>query len=100
MFPDPCDPRFFEDIERRIERFPDRFRLFDLGFSLFERAWTLRGMENILMDMIEEPDFVHSLFTRIADYNIAQVRKALTYDIDAVYYGDDWGQQFGLIMGY
>ncbi len=99
-FPDPCDPRFFEDIERRIDRFPDRFRLFDLGFSLFERAWTLRGMENLLIDMIEEPDFVHSLFTRIADYNIAQVRKALSYDIDAVYYGDDWGQQIGLIMGY
>lgn len=99
-FPDPCDRRFFEDIERRIDRFPDRFRLFDLGFSLFERAWTLRGMENLLMDMIEEPDFVHALFTRIADYNLVQVREALKYDIDGVYYGDDWGQQFGLIMGY
>lgn len=28
------------------------------------------------------------------------MEKALTYDIDAVYYGDDWGQQQGLIMGY
>lgn len=99
-FPDPCDRRFFEDIERRIDRFPDRFRLFDLGFSLFERAWTLRGMENLLMDMIEEPEFVHTLFARIADYNMTQVREALKYDIDAVYYGDDWGQQSGLIMGY
>jgi uroporphyrinogen decarboxylase len=99
-FPDPRDPRFFADIHGRIERFPDRFRLFTLGFSLFERAWTLRGMENLLMDMIEEPDFVHELLSRIADYNIAQVKEALNFDIDAVYYGDDWGQQQGLIMGY
>jgi uroporphyrinogen decarboxylase len=99
-FPDPLDRRFFEDIERRIDRFPDRFRMFDLGFSLFERAWTLRSMEDLLMDMIEEPDFVHALFTRIADYNIAQVREALKHDIDAIYFGDDWGQQHGLIMGY
>ena len=99
-FPDPCDPRFFADIDERIDRFPDRFRLFDLGFSLFERAWTLRSMEDLLVDMIEEPEFVHALFTRIADYNIAQVTEALKYDIDAVYYGDDWGQQHGLIMGY
>ena len=35
----------------------------------------------------------------IADYNIAQVREALEYDIDAVYFGDDWGQQHGLQMG-
>jgi uroporphyrinogen decarboxylase len=35
----------------------------------------------------------------IADYNIAQVKEALKYDIDAVYFGDDWGQQRGLQMG-
>ena len=98
--PDPRDPRFFADIPKKIARFPDRFRLFAIGFSLFERAWTLRGMENLLMDFIENPEFVHELFARIADYNIAQVKAALDYDIDGVYFGDDWGQQHGLIMGY
>lgn len=99
-FPDPLDPRFFEDIESKIAKFPDRFRLFTLGFSLYERAWTLRSMEELLMDMIEEPEFVHELFTKITDYNIAQVKEALKYDIDAVYFGDDWGAQQGLIMGH
>ncbi len=39
------------------------------------------------------------LFNAIADYNIAQAREALKYDIDAVHFGDDWGQQRGLQMG-
>jgi len=98
-FPDPLDRRFFDDIPDRIERFGDRFRVFSIGFSLYERAWTLRGMENLLMDMVLHPSFVHELLNRIADYNIAQLRAALMYDIDAVYFGDDWGQQRGLIMG-
>jgi uroporphyrinogen decarboxylase len=98
-FPDPLDARFFRDIPAKIARQPDRFRVFYLGFSLFERAWTMRGMENLLLDFVDNPDFVHALFTAIADFNIAQVREALAYDIDAVYYGDDWGQQRGLIMG-
>ncbi len=98
-FPDPCDRRFFDDIPEKIERFPDRFRVYQIGFSLYERAWTLRGLENLLMDFCDHPRFVDQLFTAIADYNIAQIRRAIQYDIDAVYFGDDWGQQRGLQMG-
>lgn len=98
-FPDPCNPKFFEKIDSRIAQYPDCCRVYDIGFSLYERAWTLRGMENLMMDFINHPDFVHELLDRIADYNIAQVEKALAYDIDGVYFGDDWGQQTGLQMG-
>jgi uroporphyrinogen decarboxylase len=99
QFPDPLDDRFFSDIPQRIERYPDRFRLFQIGFSLYERAWTLRGMQNLLMDFYDHPEFVRQLLNAIADYNIAQVERALQFDIDAVYFGDDWGQQRGLQMG-
>lgn len=98
-FPNPLDRRFFNDIPEKIDRYPDRFRVFQIGFSLYERAWTLRGMERLMLDFIDHPDFARELFSRIADYNIAQVREALKYDIDAVYFGDDWGQQHGLQMG-
>ncbi len=99
-FPNPLDSRFFADIQPAITAHPDMFRLFQIGFSLYERAWTLRGMENLLIDFLADPEFVHQLFSRIADYNIAQIKEALKYDIDAVYFGDDWGQQHGLIIGY
>jgi uroporphyrinogen decarboxylase len=98
-FPDPLDARFFGDIPEKIAASPDRYRVFCLGFSLFERAWTLRGMETLMMDFFDAPEFVSELMEAIADYNIAQVKKALEYDIDAVYFGDDWGQQHGLMMG-
>ncbi len=100
VFPDPLDPRFFANIEPEIARKPEMFRCFQIGFSLYERAWTLRGIENLLMDFYINPDFVHQLLDAICDYNLAQIEKALEYDIDAVYFGDDWGQQIGLIMGY
>ena len=99
-FPDPLDERFFRDIPEQIEARGDRFRVYQIGFSLYERAWTMRGMEKLMMDFYDHPDFVRELFDRIAAYNnIAQIRKALTFDIDAIYFGDDWGQQRGLQMG-
>jgi len=36
-----------------------------------------------MMDFYEHPQFVHDLLNAIADYNIAQVKHALRYDIDA-----------------
>jgi uroporphyrinogen decarboxylase len=97
--PDPLDKRFFDPIQSKIDENPNSFREFCIGFSLYERAWTLRGMENLMMDMIENPDFAHQLLNAITDYNIAQLNEACKYDIDAVYFGDDWGQQTGLILG-
>jgi len=98
-FPDPVDPRVFDAIDGKIGRRPDLFRVFSIGFSLYERAWTLRGMENLMMDFIEHPRFVHELLDRITECNMAAVGEALKHDIDAIHFGDDWGQQIGLQMG-
>ena len=75
------------------------FRLGSIGFSLFERAWTLRGMENFLADMLEEPEFTDSLLDAICDFNLQVMDIAFAFDLDGFYFGDDWGQQKGLIMG-
>ena len=98
-FPDPLDPRFFKDMPTIQEKHPDLFRVFGLDSPLYERAWMLRGMSNLLMDMISNPDFARELLHTLADFHIATIKHALTYDIDAVYIGDDYGQQHGLQMG-
>ncbi|MBR7184598.1 MAG: uroporphyrinogen decarboxylase [Clostridia bacterium] len=96
----PVDEAF---IRARMEALaasdPNNFRVACLGFLLFERGWTLRGMENLLCDMIAEPEFVHALFDRITDRMMQILDIALEYDFDCFHFGDDWGQQRGLIMG-
>jgi len=51
-FPDPLNSRIFADIPEKLSRYSDCFRVFKIGFSLYERAWTLRGMENLMMDFL------------------------------------------------
>jgi len=98
-FPDRLAPELFEDIPKRIEQHCDLFRVYYIGFSLYERAWTLRGMENLMMDFYDHPDFAREFLNAITDFNITQIEKALSFDIDAICFGDDWGQQRGLQMG-
>jgi len=77
----------------------DRFRIAEIGFSVFERAWTLCGMENLLIYMVTEPEFVEKLFEKILGINMRIMDVALRYEADGFHFGDDWGQQKGLIMG-
>jgi len=56
-------------------------------------------MENLLMYMLTAPDFVAGLFNKITEFNLKIVDIFLEYDFDCIYFGDDWGQQYGLIMG-
>lgn len=97
----PIDEKLIRGrIERLLAVKADKFSRFSIGFSLFERAWTLRGMENLLIDFIENPEFVHRLMRDITDYNLKHIEIACSYPgLDAVMFGDDWGQQKGLIMG-
>jgi len=72
-----------------------------LGWGLFETSWGIRGFVNILMDAAAEPDFFEELFDRITGQFLAYVDfvcKSLP-DIDAVMFGDDWGDQRGIIIG-
>jgi uroporphyrinogen decarboxylase len=98
-FPEPDLARNAANLEQLVAQYPDRFRHAGVGFSMFERAWTLRGMENLLTDMILHPAFVEELLDRILDYNLQVIDHMLGYDLDCIRFGDDWGQQTGLIMG-
>ena len=98
-FPEIPYDRIREKCESLITKKQDVFTAADLGFSLFERAWTLLGMENLLAFMIIEPDFVHWLMRKITDFNIGVLKVYMEYDFDCIHFGDDWGQQKGLIMG-
>lgn len=99
VFPQPDIARLRRDIEGLLAGREDRFTFMGFGFCMFERCWSLMGMENVLTAMITNPDELEALFDRICDFFLALVDVALEYDIDGVYFGDDWGQQRGLIMG-
>ncbi|MDR3337093.1 MAG: uroporphyrinogen decarboxylase [Treponema sp.] len=98
-FPEPDIPRLRSDIEKLIATKEDRFTFMGFGFCMYERCWSLMGMENVLVSMIALPEELEELFDRICEYFLRLVDVALEYDLDGIYFGDDWGQQHGLIMG-
>lgn len=90
------------DVKNRCDKFfndeRETYQYAKIGTTLFERAWSLRGFQNLFMDFLLEPSFVQSLMTKIVDHHMDILNVALNYDFDGVYFGDDYGQQSGMMM--
>jgi hypothetical protein len=91
-----------DELERMRETFStqhDRYRHVNIGMMFFERAWALRGMQEILMDFRLHPEFAHELFERLMEIHLDLIDRLARLPIDAIRFGDDFGGQRGLIMG-
>lgn len=98
VFPEPDEKAVRMQTETYVNNSRDTVKFGKLGTTYFERAWSLRGLETFLMDLALYPEFVEKLFDRILQYNLGVIDIALQYDIDGFYFGDDYGQQGGLIL--
>jgi uroporphyrinogen decarboxylase len=98
-FPDAHDPARYNSFDEVIAANPDNAVLVSLGYTLFERAWTLAGMENILMAMAADKPFINKLLDRIVEFNLGVIENACAHNIDIFRFGDDWGHQRGVLMG-
>jgi uroporphyrinogen decarboxylase len=98
-FPSAKGLPVYETIRANNKRYPDAFHMVSIGFTLFERAWSLTGMEELMVYMLTEPAFVHELLDRITEYNIALIDEAADIGgVDCVHFGDDWGSQHGPLV--
>ena len=98
-FPDLMRPDLWEGVRSACEQHRDRFLACGIGLAFFERAWGLRGMEALLIDFVAHPRFVDDLLDRLMALHFPVIDRVAELGADAMYFGDDFGQQRGLIMG-
>ncbi|MHC4200284.1 MAG: uroporphyrinogen decarboxylase family protein [Planctomycetota bacterium] len=92
-------PEGKERSRKACEEKGDSFLLAGLGWGLFELSWKLRGFENALVDAVAEPDFYEEMLDRLTELYLAFVDYSADLPVDAMMFGDDWGDQRGVILG-
>ena len=97
--PDPCAPWRFETLRAAVRQFKGRkailFRLRD-AYSL---PRYLRGMENLMMDFIINPELVQALVDISIDYYTRMAYCAMEIGADVFWTSDDYCDNRGPIMG-
>ncbi len=98
-WPDPNEPHLLDDARRTLENHGgDSFIAPNFGFALFERAWSLRGFEQIFLDLGRDQNFVAALLDRIVDIQLVLIKRFIDLGVDGGYFGDDYGAQKNLLF--
>ena len=98
-WPDPHDPRLLDEAQRTINAYGGEYFIApNFGFALFERAWSLRGFEQIFMDLGRDPDFVGALLDQITAIQSVLIQRFIDLGVAGGYFGDDYGAQKNLLF--
>jgi len=98
-WPDPHDPHLMDGAKETIAREGSQYFVApNLGFCLFERAWSLRGFETFLMDLALHLAFAEELLERVTEIQVVLARRFVALGVDGGYFGDDYGAQKGLLF--
>jgi len=98
-FPDPNAPGRFSDAEKLVDKFHDHYLIIgDIEVTVFALARQLVGMQKLLTDMLLEADYLQTLFKACAEFQTEIGLKLIEKGVDAIWFGDDYGTQNGLIM--
>ena len=72
-----------------------------MGFmqcTVWETAWYMRGMENLMCDMMGDDPIAEALLDRVTDIAVLRARAYAEAGADAIFLGDDIGMQFTIMM--
>jgi uroporphyrinogen decarboxylase len=98
-FPDPNAEGYLDYAQRLIRDYADKYIVTSYHFCcLFERAYILRGFENVLMDLADEDERIIELFDRITDFHIRLAKRYIRIGVNCGRIVDDYGSQNGMIM--
>ena len=98
--PDPSVPLYYETPARLTQTHPDRYCVGWDFFCLFERAWFLFGMENILCEMLLNPERMKRLLRAFTDYHKQVMTGYAAAGAHAYFTSDDLGTQETLIFSH
>ena len=92
-------PDLEETVAEGMRQHPDSFNVINMGWGLWETYWGIRGFENAMMDCLVEPGFFAEVLDRLTDLYLVQTERCRAFPVDAIMFGDDWGEQRGVMIG-
>ncbi len=97
--PDPNRPELYDDAAQAIRDFKDDYWLVGVTVTtILETAWALRGLEQMLLDFVLNPDLANELLDIPYEYHLTAAKKLVLLGVDMIWTGDDVGTQDKMLI--
>jgi uroporphyrinogen decarboxylase len=98
-WPDLDQPYRWQGVRQQVESLHTQgLAVAGYAGSVFERSWYLRGLEDLLLDMLATPGVARWLFERAAALQQFAAEQFARAGVDIVIIGDDVAGQQGMLM--
>lgn len=92
--PDPNRPELYTDAAQMIRDFKEEYWIAGVTVTtIFETAWALRGLEQMMLDMALDPDLANHILDIPFNYHLTAAKKLVELGVDMIWTGDDVGSQ-------
>ena len=97
--PDPDRDELYDDARQLLERYGGEYWITGVTVTtIFETAWALRGLDQMMMDFILDPDLVNHLLDIPMDYHLRAAKNLVELGVDMIWLGDDVGAQNNMMI--
>jgi uroporphyrinogen decarboxylase len=97
--PDPYRPDLYADAAQVIRDFKDEYWIVGVTVTtIFETAWALRGLQQMLIDMLADPELADQVLDFPYRYHLAAAKRLVEMGVDMIWIGDDVGSQHEMLI--
>jgi uroporphyrinogen decarboxylase len=97
--PDPNRKELYTESERVLRDFQDEYWIVGVTVcTVFECAWALRGLEQLMMDFILDPYVAHAILDIAHNYHLTAAKRLVELGVDMIWIGDDVGAQSAMMI--
>jgi uroporphyrinogen decarboxylase len=97
--PDPNRPELYVKAEEMIRAYKKDYWIIGAAVTtIWETAWALRGLEQMLVDLIVDPDLAERILEIPFRYHLATATRLTQLGADMIWLGDDVGAQHAMLI--
>jgi uroporphyrinogen decarboxylase len=97
--PDPNRPELYTEAARVIQEYKAEYWIVGVTVTtIFETAWALRGLDQMMVDLMLNPELAERILDIPYHYHLTAAKKLVEMGVDMIWTGDDVGAQSAMMI--